>query len=257
MAAPKNEPIIYTAFILDFETGDLQPQTGACTQIAIHAIRLDTFERIDRYVAYIKPYNQKPGLGKPKKKVLKSKFDQEEEIPMLYEEKALTYSAITMDMLESMGKPIETVAVEVIDFFKRNTLNTKKNGKPFLIGQHIGFDIGFLQQMMEYGGQTKEFAKVLAGDVDFYGNFQPTYIDTIIMGKLALCQLPDMNSYKLEILAERLGIELDDAHDADADVAATANVAAVLTKRMRNASGSANDGIVMNNAEKTRKHFKF
>ena len=29
-----------------------------------------------------------------------------------------------------------------------------------------------------------------------------------------------MSSYKLEIMAEKFGIELDDAHDADADVTA-------------------------------------
>lgn len=59
----------------------------------------------------------------------------------------------------------------------------------------------------------------------------------------------------LEIMAEKFGIELDDAHDADADVTATTNVAMVCSQRMRNAS--IDDGsMVMTKTEKSRVHFK-
>ena len=58
-------------------------------------------------------------------------------------------------------------------------------------------------------------------------------------------------------MCEKLGIDLDDAHDADADVSATTNVAMVLTKRMRNANGSdEGDELQVSKAEKSRKHFK-
>ena len=83
MAAPKEENPILVAFTLDFETGGLKCQTSACTQIAIHATRLDTFERIGTYVKYIYPYNQKDIKGvTAKRKVLKSKYDTEVEKPM-------------------------------------------------------------------------------------------------------------------------------------------------------------------------------
>ena len=49
MATPNNEKPIIVAFTLDFETGGLDCQDCACTQIAIHAVRIDTFETIDRY----------------------------------------------------------------------------------------------------------------------------------------------------------------------------------------------------------------
>ena len=227
MATPNNEKPIIVAFTLDFETGGLDCQDCACTQIAIHAVRIDTFETIDRYVKYISPYNKQPDKGVAKRKVLKSKFDKDDEQPMKYEEKALTYSAITMDMLESLG-----------------------------MGQNIGFDIGFMQQLMEYGGQMKEFAKLMRGETDFYGHFQPLYIDTIVLGQLALSHLDGMSSYKLEIMAEKFGIELDDAHDADADVTATTNVAMVCSQRMRNASGIDDGSMVMTKTEKSRVHFK-
>ncbi len=256
MAAPTNDKQIIVAFTLDFETGGLKCQECACTQIAIHAVRIDTFETIDRYVAYIVPYNKKLDKVPNRRKVLRTKYEQEEVIPMLYEEKALTYSAITMETLERQGVNIEKVASDVIQFIKKNTLSKGRNAKPFLIGQNIGFDIGFMQQLMEYGGQTSEWSKVMRGTNDYYGNFQPLYVDTIVLGQFALSHLEGMTSYKLEIMAERLGVELDDAHDADADVTATTNVAMVCAKRMRNATGDDDGGMVMSKKEKSRIHFK-
>lgn len=128
--------------------------------------------------------------------------------------------------------------------------------KPFFIGQNIGFDMGFLQQIMEYAGLMKELSKLVRGTTDFYGHFQPLYIDTIVLGQFALSHLDNVTSYKLEIMAEKLGVELDDAHDADADVTATTNVAMVCAKRMRNANGSDDGGMTMTQKEKSRGHFK-
>lgn len=258
MATPSPESPTIVAFTLDFETGGLKCQTCACTQIAIHATRLDTFEKIGSYVSYIAPYNLKEVAGATKKrKVLKSKYDNDDATPMLYEAKALEYSAITMDMLETLGKPLETVAKEVLQFINDNTPKCPRNMKPFLIGQNIGFDEGFFCQMMEYAGIMGDVKKILRGHEDFYGNWHPLCLDTIILGQLALCHLPNINSYKLEIMCENLGIELDDAHDADADVSATTNVAAVLTQRMRSTGGEYDgDSLAISKAEKSRKHFK-
>ena len=251
MAAPSNEKPIIVAFTLDFETGGLTAQDCACTQIAIHAVRIDTFETIDRYVKYIAPYNQQSDKGTAKRKVLKSKYEQDDAVSMKYEEKALTYSAITMEMLD-----IKEVASDVVQFIKKNTLTKSRNMKPFFIGQNIPFDVSFLQQLMEYGGMMKEFSKIVRGQVDFYGNFQPLYVDTIVLGQFALSHLEGVTSYKLEIMAERLGVELDDAHDADADVTATTNIAMILAQRMRNAAGNDNGEMVMTKKEKSRSHFR-
>lgn len=258
MAAPQEETPVLVAFTIDFETGGLKCQTSACTQIAIHATRLDTFEKIGSYVRYIAPYNQKNIAGATKKrKVLKSIYDDEAETPMDYEAKALEHSAITMDMLHNMGKPIEVVAKESLQFMIDHTPKCPRNMKPFLIGQNIPFDEGFFCQMMEYAGLINEVKKVLRGNEDYYGHWHPLYLDTIVLGQLALSHLPHVNSYKLEIMCERLGIELDDAHDADADVSATTNVAAVLTQRMRSVGGEyTGEDLAISKAEKSRKHFK-
>lgn len=257
MAAPKNEKPIIVAFTLDFETGGLKCQTSACTQIAVHATRLDTFERLGSYVSYIQPYARKEikGVGE-KKRVLKSKHDTEEVQMMDYEEKALTYSAITMDMLYDQGKDITVVANEVLQFMIDMTPKVGRNAKPFLIGQNVEFDKGFFMQLMEYAGLVKEVSKVLRGNEDFYGHWQPLVLDTIVLAQLAMCHMDNVNSYKLELVCEMLGIELDDAHDADADVSATTNVVAVLTQRMRNISGGGESALAMSRSEKTRKHFK-
>lgn len=253
MAAPRDEQPIFVGIGLDFETGDTDCQNGACTQLAIHATRLDSWEIIDSYVAYFSPYNKKD-LGGKRKKVLKTKGEQLSiEIPMVYKQEALDYSGITMDMLRKQGLPLEDIAHETLELVKRCTLSKMKVAKPFLIGQNITFDVGFLQQLMEYAGTTKEFAKVFAGHTDFYGNFQPHYVDTIDLGRLALAHDPSVVSYNLEIMSEKLGIELDDAHDASADVMATLNVAIALSQRMRNGAGGA---VISHQSEKTRQHFK-
>lgn len=258
MAAPKEESPVLVAFTLDFETGGLKCQTSACTQIAIHATRLDTFERIGTYVKYIYPYAQKEIKGlTTKRKVLVNKYDKEDSKPMDYETKALEYSAITMDMLYHMGEDINTVASEVVRFIAEHTPKVPKNMKPFLIGQNVEFDKGFFMQMMEYAGLVKEVSKYLRGHEDFYGHWQPDVLDTIIIGQLALCTNPNVSSYKLEIMCQQLGVELDDAHDADADVSATTNVVAVLTQKMRSVGGIIEGSeLSIAKTEKSRKHFK-
>lgn len=257
MSAPKDEKPIIVAFTLDFETGGLDCQTSAITQIAMHATRLDTFERTGSFVRYIYPYAKKDikGVGE-KRKTLKSKYDNEETQLMGYDDKALEYSAITMDMLYNQGVDIIQVANDLIQFIADHTPKTGKNMRPFIIGQNIDFDKGFLMQMMEYAGLVNEISKYIRGQKDFYGHWHPLVLDTITLGQLALCHLDNINSYKLEIMCEHLGIELDDAHDADADVSATTNVAAVLTQRMRNTNGESSGELGMSKAEKTRKHFK-
>ena len=252
--APKTEPKIYVGIGLDFETGGLDPQNCACTQIAAQAVRLDTWQVIDQYQAYIYPYN-KQSTGLAAKKVLRTRHEiiRDENTSMEYEKKALEYSAITMDILNQQGVDINKVAADIIAFAKRNTISPGKQCKPILIGQNIPFDIGFLQQMMKYTGLMAEFEKTFAGTKDYYGNFQPHYIDTIHIGRLAFAADQNITSYKLEIIASQLGVELDDAHDAAADVTATIDVLGAYTARLRN-----NEGVTVSikPRDKTRKHFK-
>ena len=253
MAAPAVENRIYTAIGLDFETGGLDPVRCACTQIALEAIRLDTLEVFDRYAAYIAQYC-KQELGAARRKVLRSKHELAQPTERMdYEPRALEYSGITMERLEAQGVDLKEVAGAVLRFAERATLSKGTQCKPVLIGQNITFDIGFLTQLMSYAGLTKEYEKTFSPEKrNFYGNFQPLYLDTILLARLALAADTGVTSYKLELVAERLGIELDDAHDAGADVAATLEIVRVCAARMRNSEGAVTETAPK---EKTRNHF--
>lgn len=242
---------VVTAFVFDFETGGLDPQKCAATQLSVHAVRLDKFEVIGTFNMYIYPYNY-VALEKPAKKVLKNKYEVEEEKPMLYEDRALEYSAITMDMLRTNGKKLDEVCASLIEFIKKHSFNVAKSNKPILVGQNVLFDIGFLQQILLYTGYWNEFTKLVRCVKDYWGNYQPYYVDTIVLSQLAMNNDKSIQTWKLELQAERLGIDLDDAHDADADVSATREIMTVLASRMRENEG----GYVVAKKEKTREHFK-
>lgn len=259
MAGNEKETVV-TALVMDFETGGTNCVKCAATQISIHAVRLDTFEMMESLNLYIYPYQYKDAGTKPKKKVLKSKFDNEEEESgalMEYTAKAQEVSGITMEMLQEKGLPLEEVCDRIIDFIIRNTFKVSKAWFPFFVGQNILFDLGFLQQIMVYTGRWDDLTKVIRGSKDFWGNFQPYYLDTITLCQCAMNHDRNINSYKLELEAEMLGIELDDAHDADADVQATEDILKVLSVRMRAEGG---DTSMVNIAEtkkkKLRDHFK-
>lgn len=251
----KTETKIYVGIGLDFETGGLECQDCACTQIALQAIRLDTWETLERYVAYLSPYCRKE-TGTAKRKVLRTRQEQKQEENselMKYDAAALNYSGITMEQLYAQGVDLKAVAISTLDLARRNTLSKGQQCKPILIGQNIPFDIGFLQQLMNYAGLVSDFEKTFAGTKDYYGNFQPYYIDTLFLGRLAFAHDPEVTSYKLELMAARLGVELDDAHDAAADVTATLDVTGAYAGRLRNAEGGR---ISTEKQERTRTYFK-
>lgn len=173
---------------------------------------------------------------------------------MDYDEEAMSYTQITMEMLYSMGKPLETVCTEICDFISENTLPVAASNKPFLVGQNPDFDRGFLQQIMLYSGLWPRFCKLVRGSADFWGNFQPLQLDTIVLSQLALDNDKSVTTWKLEALAARFEIDLDDAHDADADVTATREIVRTLTARMRGSQAAGS--LATEKKEKLRDHFK-
>lgn len=258
MAAPTEKGNTVVAIVYDFETGGLDFAKSAATQISLHAVRLDTFEVIGKYQAYIYPYHYKENMGKPKRKTLKSKYDDDVAPLMEYSDKSMQVSGLTMDILYQHGKPLETVCTEICDFIENNTLPIVATHKPFMVGQNPSFDKGFMQQIMLYAGLWGRFTKLVRGDNDFWGNFQPTQLDTIILSQLALNDDKSFSSWRLEAVSEKLGIDLDDAHDADADVTATREVVRILTARMRDSNGDGNavGSLSTEKKDKLRNHFK-
>lgn len=261
MAAPKEKSNVITAIVFDTETGGLDCQKCGVIQVSFHAVRLDTFEVMEKLNIYIKRYSRPADLNKPKRKVLKSKYDIEEEstdIPMEYNAAAEKVHGITKEMQERLGLEPAEACQQMIDFIKRNTLNSSKTQKPFFIGQNPMFDEGMIQQLFVIAGYWEELVKVVRGNKDFWGNFHFAMLDTIIISQLTFNNDPSIGAWKLELSAERFGIEMDDAHDADADVTATREIVRVATARMRENSGNSNEvgGLVAEKQSKLRDHFK-
>ncbi len=261
MAAPKEKSNVVTAIVFDTETGGLDCQKCGVIQVSFHAVRLDTFEVMEKLNIYIKRYSRPVDFGKAKRKVLKSKYETEncDEIPMEYGAAAEKVHGITKEMQERFGVEPEEACRQMIDFIKRNTLNgNSRTAKPFFIGQNPMFDEGMIQQLFVVAGMWDELTGVVRGNKDFWGNFHFAMLDTIIISQLTFNNDPTIGSWKLEMSAERFGIEMDDAHDADADVTATREIVRIATARMRDNSGNSNavGGLVADKQKKLREHFK-
>ena len=249
MGAPTTTKI-YTAIVLDFETGGLDPTKHGATQIAMHCIRLDTFEIVDKYQSYIKPYNFVDVL--PKKKIVRKKKSDAEDAERLMEydwDMMKKYTGITRELLMEEGQELHEVVAQMREFAIKSKLSPGKDTLPIIVGQNIGFDIGFMHQIFAF---TKEKMKgAFAGSDGFFG-FEPCRLDTIDLARMTFANDKSVTSYKLGIIAEKLGIDLFDAHDADADVEATGDIYRVCGMRMRN------DEIYLGAQKtKTREHFKF
>lgn len=206
--------------VFDFETGGLDSRKNPVTEIALISLDGKDLKKINDYQSLIGPYDDK----------------------LIYEQKALDYTGITMDMLNDEGKGIVEVAKEVFEKLKEaNNRQEKSPGlKPVLVGHNVQFDIGMLHHLMEWGfkdtgiSANQKLSEVLHGTTDHYGNFHPTYLDTWLFGKLWFQGEGEMTNYKLGTLVDKLGIDINNAHRAMNDVVSTAEVLRVGITTLRN-----------------------
>lgn len=212
--------------IFDFETGGLKGQKNAATEIAMLCIDGNTLMEVGRYESYIKPY-----LG----------YD--------YDQKALDFTGITLDLLENKGKPLQQVVKEMMVCIKEwhNKTSATHTKKPILIGHNPKFDVVFLQQIFK---EAKEDMRTyFDGDEDFYGKYQPSLIDTIQLSKLAYGNDETMTSYNLTACVTKVGQSLPDAHKAINDVIATKELLIEYVNRLRsNVGGVAGEKIRFRNS---------
>lgn len=251
MASPLDDKVIRTLIVLDFETGGTNPREDAVTEVSMHAMRLDTLEVFATYQAYIYPYRKKDAIVK--KVVRKRKIDQDEEPPLMgYDwDMMKRVTGITQDTLERDGKPIENVVAEMCEFIKGAYLSKGKSSAPTLCGQNIIFDKSFLHQMFAYCGVPLK--GLFAGQEGFHC-FEIATLDTIEVAKLYFANDLTFQSYKLGAIADKLNIDLCDAHSAEADVEATEEIIRHAAHRLRN--GSAAGDIEVAKKIKTREHFR-
>ena len=110
---------------------------------------------------------------------------------------------ITDEMVKD-AETIDKVFPKILEFV----------GDSIIVAHNASFDVGFL----------KHNAKLLGYE------FNNTYIDTL---PLAKDLFPDLKKYKLEKIADSLGIEVDVAHRALADVDTTVKVFNVMLKKLK------------------------
>lgn len=207
----------YKNFIVfDFETGGVDPRKNAAVEIALQVVDGNTLEFKEKYQSLIKPFSN----------------------DLIYTEGAVKVHGITVDQLNREGKEIQTVVKEVSDFITRNTPHTGPKWKPVLVGHNVQFDIGFFMQIFLFCKQ--DVSKILSTTIDIYGTPSLSYIDTQELTAQAYGHDEKLTSWKLGVICEYLGIELNDAHRAMNDTISTAELFRFYTKRLRRTSTFSN-----------------
>lgn len=220
---------------IDVETGGLDCSENPMTQIAFQAFELENNKPIIEYSSYIKPYKG---------------FNNKE---LKYDQKALDYTGINLELLQIKGKDIKVVVNELCDAFsKANTANSHMK-KPILLGHNIGFDVGFIQYAFLL--HKLDIGKYLDSNKNYLGQETPKYFDTLLEAKQKWGNDAKMTKFNLAACCQKAGIELVDAHDAFNDVKATKLLFQYFTSSIRSIGGSiANE---KNEHTSPRKHFQF
>ena len=131
---------------------------------------------------------------------------------------------ITDEMVKD-AETIDKVFPKVLEFL----------GDSIIVAHNASFDVGFL----------KNTAKLLGYEFNY------TYIDTL---PLAKDLFPELKKYKLGKIADSLGIEVDVAHRALADVETTVKVFNVMLKKLKDEDAiTVNDIDNIGKSEETQK----
>lgn len=193
--------------VFDFETGGLDSNKNPVTEIALISLEGGNLEIIESYQSLIAKYDD----------------------TLFYDPRAEKVSGISEDLIISEGVDIKTVAQQTLQFLKNANTRQEKNAglKPILVGHNVAFDIDFLHHLFHYGlgkDYQKQMKDVLHGREDRFGNFQPSYIDTWSVCKPWFQDDKELTDYKLSTVAEKLGVDLNNAHRAMNDVVSTVEV---------------------------------
>lgn len=185
----------------DLETGGLDPLRQPIIQFAAVAVDAE--------------WNEVEALE------LKVAFD-----PATADPGALAVNSFDTEVWKREAVHVNAARDRVADLFRRNATMQKisAKGRPYsvarLAAHNASFDCGFLVQWFK---QAAMFCPAAC--------FEP--LDTLSLARWAsLGASPAPENHKLETVCRWLGIELDGAHDALADVRATVQVARVLTQRL-------------------------
>lgn len=229
---------------LDFETGGKDCKVHGITEVGLVSFRIDNFEKISSFQAYVKPYNKVDIVKRVRKK-----SDKPVDSLMVYTDEALEYTGLSIELLKEKGLELDNVVESLIAEFEKANLDGSRVSKPILVGHNIQFDIGFLHQIFAF--TKNDLSKYLSGKEDFYGNFQPDYFDTLRISRAYYANSNKNTRYNLETLTEELDIDLVAAHTAEDDTYASNEVFQKYLNLMRSGNGQ----ISKTEEVRTRDHF--
>lgn len=130
---------------------------------------------------------------------------------------ALERCGVTMEQLRSFG-PAADAFRELKAVLGRHVDKYDKKDKFFFIGYNGQFDNQFLRRWFED-----------LGDQYFGSWFWYPYLDVAQMAGFCLMRRrAELPNFRLETVAEHFGVELENAHDAGADIAATRRIFEIL-----------------------------
>jgi len=136
-------------------------------------------------------------------------------------EKALEVTGMTLDIINSYQKPKEALW-EMESIFEKYCSKFDRNDKYILVGQNIKFDF---QKLYEF--YTRLGNKYLGSWINFKLMFDTL---AVIQALQLVDKLPILENNKLITWCNYFGIELENSHDALADIKATRELAKILMK---------------------------
>lgn len=154
---------------------------------------------------------------------------------LIYEAKAAEISGINKQLCFDEGIDIEQVYRNLVNFFKKNKMGSKK---PILIIQNKSFDIPFIENLFKIFG-------------DDLWKYIERVEDTLEWARFKWFESSD---YKLGTIAEKSGLDLTQAHRALPDTIITAKIWINFMKSLRGESKLVEQESVV---EKFRNGFRF
>lgn len=207
----KTKEHITTPFIVvDFETGGLDLIKNPISEIGLICFDGKTLKELFRYESLIKPYG-------------KDKYQ--------YDPVAIKITGLDPELLESEGVEIEKVADDVLTLVKG--LGRSKQHKPVIVAQNAMMEVKCFQHLFDVTKKTKEFSQLFSGSEDYYGNFIPSYVDTLPLAKWMFAQDERMISFNLESIIERSGLSMSDGHRAMNDVSPSYDFVKLAINKLR------------------------
>lgn len=188
----------------DVETGGLDCMKNPITQYACVILDPYTLKEVDRYEAFIKPYND-----------------------LVIEKEALEHTMVTMSDIKNGITAKQFVSTLKALWTKYQATGKFRDANRIVsVGHNIPFDHGFLEYVFRLEGDS------------IWNYLLPNFIDTFALGKLTWAVNGD-EKLTLTACTERANIKLVNAHGAMNDVEATADYLRWNMKKLRAVGKSA------------------